>query len=89
MKKCIVFIFCLLSLLTLTQCTPAIPSYWGILYNANDGNCTSSGEALDFYIDGVFHATVNSGENLPVKLTAGEHTFRVLLTKTQEVLQSG
>jgi len=69
--------------------TPAIPSYWGKLYNSNDGTCTVKGEALDFYIDGVFHATINSGENLSVKLTEGEHTFRVLLTKTQEVLESG
>jgi len=69
--------------------TPAIPSYWGKLYNSTDGNCVSSGEALDFYIDGVFHATINSGKNLSVKLTEGEHTFKVLLTKTQEVLLSG
>jgi len=89
MKKYIIFIFCLLLLLTLTQCTPAIPSYWGKLYNSNDGNCTNAGEALDFYIDGVFNATINSGENLSIKLTAGEHTFKVLLTETQEVLESG
>jgi len=69
--------------------TPAIPSYWVKLYNSNDGNCSIAGEALDFYIDGVFKATINSGENLSVKLTAGEHIFRVLLTKTQEVLESG
>jgi len=78
-----------LLLLTLTQCTPAIPSYWGKLYNSNDGNCSIAGEALDFYIDGVFNATINSGENLSIKLTMGEHTFRVLVTKTQEVLESG
>ena len=61
----------------------------GRLYNSNDGTCSYTGEALDFYIDGAFIATINSGENLSIELTTGEHIFRVLLTKTQEVLEPG
>jgi len=56
-------------------------------YNSNDGTCSYTGEALDFYIDGAFIATINSGESLSIELAAGEHTFRLLLTKTQEVLE--
>ena len=67
----------------------SITKYWGKLYNACDGTCSYTGEALDFYIDGAFIATINSGENLSIELAAGEHTFRVLLTKTQEVLEPG
>ena len=67
----------------------SITKYWGKLYNACDGTCSYTGEALDFYIDGAFIATINSGENLSIELTAGEHIFRVLLTKTQEVLEPG
>jgi len=63
--------------------------YWGKLYNACDGICSYTGEALDFYIDGAFIATISSGENLSIELAAGEHIFKVLLTKTQEVLEPG
>lgn len=55
------------------------------MYNSNDGNCTISGEQLDFYADGVFIGTVNAGSNRSVELEEGVHYFRVLLTSTQAV----
>jgi hypothetical protein len=86
MKKYIIFIFCLLLLLTLTQCTPAIPSYWLKLYNACDGYCICSGWTLDFYIDNVFIATIKPGKNYSTAVTAGWHTF--LVYHNQECLNA-
>lgn len=80
MKRYITFILCLLLILIITSCAPPIPSepeYWGKLYNACDGTCDCSGWTLDFYIDNVFIAVIEAGENYSTQLTAGWHTFSV------------
>jgi hypothetical protein len=91
MKKYVIYILTLVFILGLTVCSTedGETKYAGRLYNSNDGTCLIAGEALDFYIDGKFIATINSGENISHALTAGEHTFRVLLTSTQGVLEPG
>ena len=91
MKQLVIYLCSIVLLLGLTQCATddGETYYRGRLYNSNDGSCTVTGEAMDFYIDGEFIATINSGENVSTSQTAGEHTFRVLLTSTQEVLEPG
>ena len=80
MKKYVVFIVCLLLILTLVSCAPTAPPvlyYLGILYNTCDGTCNCSGWTLDFYIDGDFAATIEAGQNHSVVLEEGWHTFLV------------
>ena len=93
MKKYIIFIFCLLMLLTLVSCTtpeaPTEKTYWGYLWNACDGTCICAGEALNFYIDNIFIETINAGKKHKTYLTAGEHIVTVIVTSNQEVVQSG
>ena len=91
MKRFVLGSTTMLLLLLILSCTTdqnrAI--YRGRLYNSNDGTCSIAGEQLDFYIDGIFIATINSGESLSTELEEGLHTFRVKLTSTGEVLEPG
>jgi hypothetical protein len=61
-------------------------TYTGQLYNANDGSCDITGEALDFYIDDTFVATIEPGESYEYELTAGTHSIDVIIHSTDEVL---
>jgi hypothetical protein len=90
MKKYVIYIFTLVFLLGLTVCSTedGETTYAGRIFNSNDGTCSIAGESLDFYIDGKFIATIQSGGNISHDLPAGDHTFKVLLTSTKQVLES-
>jgi hypothetical protein len=58
--------------------------YNGKLYNSFDGSCEEDGFTLDFYIDNKYFTTLAPGENIALKLEAGEHTFSQKISTTQE-----
>ncbi len=62
------------------------PLLLGTLYNSNDGTCSTSGEDLDFYFNGVFAATVGSGESSEVFQIKATYVVEVRLTRTDEVV---
>ncbi len=58
------------------------PLLLGTLYNSNDGSCSTSGEDLDFYFNGILAATVESGESSEVFQAKGTYVVEVRLTRT-------
>ena len=94
-EKVYSFYLLLLILLTLLSCTALSPTpepgydteFIGTIYNACDGTCACSGKTLDFYIDYILIATIMSGCNSTTVVTPEEHTFTVLETETQDLLE--
>ncbi len=64
------------------------PLLLGTLYNSNDGVCTTTGEDLDFYFNGIFAATVASGESSEVFQVKSTYLVEVRLTRTDSVVTS-
>ena len=63
--------------------------YTGKIYNSNDGSCDFSGKAMDFYVDDIFIAAINSGQYINFKLPAGQHYFIVTRKNSGSPLDEG
>ena len=63
--------------------------YTGKIYNSNDGSCDFSGKAMDFYVDDIFIAAINSGQYINFKLPAGQHYFTVTRKNSGSPLDEG
>jgi hypothetical protein len=48
------------------------------LYNSNDGNCNTSGNPVDFYMDEKYLATVGPGKFISIKVPRGPHLFEAI-----------